>query len=325
MCEKLEHFKCKSKIIGHRGAKGIVLENTLESVIYAIENCHVDGIEIDIQLTRDRTLVVYHDNIFDRLVMKDDFYFEKICGKAVKNIQWWHFYNSKLINSAGRVFKLNKLEDFLYHPVLINSDVLINLEIKDNMVCEPLFDLLLELWEDEIYSPDRFLISSYNIKSVKYFSELRFELFDEFSRNFLKKMDNLKDFSKFYFQKIEEEKSKIDEFGKSYQIGWVIDDESLMNNNVKNLKDLLKCYLCTVTLETHSEIKDENLSLLSLLLDTIVIDKSMINKELIDFIHFLDLSIYGYTINNLDNFKNIENLIDGIITDIPHKLIPFLK
>lgn len=51
----------KSLIIGHRGAAGLALENTVES-INAAEKCNVDMIELDVRITADNYLVVCHDD-----------------------------------------------------------------------------------------------------------------------------------------------------------------------------------------------------------------------------------------------------------------------
>lgn len=48
------------KIIGHRGAAGLALENTLESIRSA-RKAGVDAVEIDVRLTRDKHLVLLHD------------------------------------------------------------------------------------------------------------------------------------------------------------------------------------------------------------------------------------------------------------------------
>lgn len=47
-------------IIGHRGAPNIAQENTLDSFDKAFQN-NVDGIELDVQLTKDNKLAVFHD------------------------------------------------------------------------------------------------------------------------------------------------------------------------------------------------------------------------------------------------------------------------
>ena len=48
------------RVIGHRGAAGLAPENTLAAVEKAIE-INVEAVELDVQLSRDGQLVVYHD------------------------------------------------------------------------------------------------------------------------------------------------------------------------------------------------------------------------------------------------------------------------
>lgn len=55
----------KPLIWGHRGASGYAPENTLPAFQKAIE-LGADGVELDIQLTKDRELVVCHDETVDR-------------------------------------------------------------------------------------------------------------------------------------------------------------------------------------------------------------------------------------------------------------------
>jgi glycerophosphoryl diester phosphodiesterase len=52
--------------IGHRGAAGHALENTVAAVRYALA-CGVDLVEIDVQELKDGSLVVFHDKLLDRL------------------------------------------------------------------------------------------------------------------------------------------------------------------------------------------------------------------------------------------------------------------
>jgi glycerophosphoryl diester phosphodiesterase len=54
-----------TKIYGHRGAKGSYPENTLLSFKKAIEQ-GVDGLELDVHLTKDGEVVVIHDETLDR-------------------------------------------------------------------------------------------------------------------------------------------------------------------------------------------------------------------------------------------------------------------
>jgi len=51
--------------IGHRGARGLVNENTMESLLKAIE-LGVDDVEFDLQRTRDNVFVIMHDPTVER-------------------------------------------------------------------------------------------------------------------------------------------------------------------------------------------------------------------------------------------------------------------
>lgn len=53
-------------IYAHRGASGYAPENTLRAFELAAD-MHADGVELDVQLTRDGRLVVFHDETLDRV------------------------------------------------------------------------------------------------------------------------------------------------------------------------------------------------------------------------------------------------------------------
>lgn len=50
-------------IYGHRGNEKEYVENTMEAII----NCPYDGIEIDVRFTRDRVIVLHHDELYKRI------------------------------------------------------------------------------------------------------------------------------------------------------------------------------------------------------------------------------------------------------------------
>ena len=63
----------KSSIIAHRGIYNniTIYENTMESIMYAVKNNLI--VEIDVRLTSDNELIVYHDEDAGRLIkLKDD-------------------------------------------------------------------------------------------------------------------------------------------------------------------------------------------------------------------------------------------------------------
>jgi glycerophosphoryl diester phosphodiesterase len=52
-------------VIGHRGARSLATENTLEG-IKAAARCRADQVEVDVRLSRDGSLVLMHDETVDR-------------------------------------------------------------------------------------------------------------------------------------------------------------------------------------------------------------------------------------------------------------------
>lgn len=63
--KKMANTAHKIKRIGHRGVAGYCPENTFPSYDRAIE-MGADYLEIDVQLSKDRRLVVIHDSLVDR-------------------------------------------------------------------------------------------------------------------------------------------------------------------------------------------------------------------------------------------------------------------
>ena len=55
-----------TKIFAHRGASAYAPENTVEAFALAMEQ-GADGIELDVQMTKDGQVVVIHDETIDRV------------------------------------------------------------------------------------------------------------------------------------------------------------------------------------------------------------------------------------------------------------------
>ena len=106
-------------IIGHRGAKGHVAENTLPSVAKAME-LGVDGIEIDIFLCKSGELVVFHDKKLDRLT------------NAQGYIESLEYDSIKRISVLGQ-YKIPTLDEVLE---LIDGKVFLNIELE--FACFPI-------------------------------------------------------------------------------------------------------------------------------------------------------------------------------------------
>lgn len=58
-----------TRLLGHRGARGEILENTLAGFQHAkrLHKHGLTGIELDVQLTADGRLIVFHDDTLERM------------------------------------------------------------------------------------------------------------------------------------------------------------------------------------------------------------------------------------------------------------------
>lgn len=85
------------KVVGHRGAAGEEPENTIRSIMRAIE-CGVDFVEVDVRSTKDGVLVLLHDETLDRTTNGSGLLRE-------------HTFNEVWNLNAGKGEKIPKVED----------------------------------------------------------------------------------------------------------------------------------------------------------------------------------------------------------------------
>jgi len=114
-------FYSKGKLIkiGHRGAPSISLENTLDSFQKAIE-AGMDGVELDVQFSADKKLVVYHN-----------WWLETKSGKS-ELIQNLSYSDMRKISINGN--KKNKIPLFTDVLDILNKKCIINIEIKSTQI-----------------------------------------------------------------------------------------------------------------------------------------------------------------------------------------------
>lgn len=145
-------------IFGHRGAAGTYPENTMVS-FQAAERFGADGIELDVQFTKDRKIVVIHDETVNRTTN----------GKgAVQN----YLYEDLRALDASYTFydkvgacRIPLLEEVL--EWLETNNLFLNIELKNNKV--PYRGL-----EEEVITlvrkynmEERIILSSFNHYSMK--------------------------------------------------------------------------------------------------------------------------------------------------------------
>ena len=179
------------KIYGHRGARGNLPENTLESFSFLFEN-KINAFETDVLISKDLIPVITHDFYLDINMTKDsnknwitddnikiyDLKYEEILKYEVGSINKLSRYGRRFLNQKSLPNqKIPKLSDIFD---LINSngieDVVLNLEIKsspveDNLTPPP--DEMVSIINKEIEKSklsEKILISSFDWRILKEFS-----------------------------------------------------------------------------------------------------------------------------------------------------------
>ena len=99
------------KIIGHRGAAGLALENTLESIKAAIE-AGVDAIEFDVRITKDGKLVLSHDRDLGRVSKKS----ANITESSLAILRQVRLNNGKAILTLAEAIKNTKEIPLIMEP-----------------------------------------------------------------------------------------------------------------------------------------------------------------------------------------------------------------
>jgi glycerophosphoryl diester phosphodiesterase len=100
-------------IFAHRGASDARLENTLPAFLHALER-GADGVELDVQLTRDGEVIVFHDADLLRLAGRHE---------RVENLSWDELSQVVLLRGG----KIPRLSDLL---AVWPTDRWLNVELK---------------------------------------------------------------------------------------------------------------------------------------------------------------------------------------------------
>ena len=110
-----------TKIWAHRGASGYAPENTLESFELAIEQ-KADGIELDVQMTKDGELVVIHDETIDRTGNGTG----RVQDHTLKELKALNFNKTHPEYASAKIPTLREVYE-LVKP----SGITVNVEMKD--------------------------------------------------------------------------------------------------------------------------------------------------------------------------------------------------
>ena len=207
----------KSSIIAHRGIYNniTIFENTIESIMYAVKNNLI--VEVDVRLTLDNELIVFHDSDAGRMLrLKDD----------INTLN----YQELLYISPYHIPTLKEVLD------KIDSKVPIIIEVKeDNKIIR---NKLLEILKDY---KGNFAIQSFIYDAVKFYKKKKYIIGlligKTKNRNLLK--ENLSiDFINIIYDTIDKvEASKLKE--KYFLIGYTIDNREDVETYIKVFNNLI--------------------------------------------------------------------------------------
>lgn len=138
------------KIFGHRGAAGLVAENTLESVKEAL-HFKVDGIEIDIHQCRSGELVVIHDETLERTTNGKG----EVSDFTLQELRQF---------STEEGFLIPTLQEVL---ALIDGRSELNIELKGKHTALPTLQLLDEYISNSNWQNADFILSSFDHQQLR--------------------------------------------------------------------------------------------------------------------------------------------------------------
>jgi glycerophosphoryl diester phosphodiesterase len=142
-------MKINNKIIAHRGVHNNkeIPENSLLSFKEALNYNY--PIELDVQLTKDNILVVFHDSNLKRM-----------CNKNIniKDINYSDLENINLLNTSEKIPTLKEVLN------LINNKVLLDIEVKNTKKITKTCTILL----NELSNYNNYILKSFNPYIVRY-------------------------------------------------------------------------------------------------------------------------------------------------------------
>lgn len=151
-----------TKVWAHRGASAYAPENTIPAFRLAMEQ-GADGIELDVQLSRDGKLMVIHDEWVDRTSNGKGRVVDMTCQELKK----LDFSNGMADYAFARIPTLREV-----YGLLRGSAMTVNVEIKYGEVQYPgIWDKLIQL-EREMGMQGRVMYSSFNHYVLKKIREL---------------------------------------------------------------------------------------------------------------------------------------------------------
>lgn len=151
-----------TKVWAHRGASGYATENTLSAFELAVTQ-GADGVELDVQLTKDNKMVVFHDETLDRVTNGTGFLKDYTLEELKK-------MNCKNRFSSDENLKIPTLDEV--YELLSPTGLTVNVELKTGVFqyygIEEMALRVAKKWKME----DKVIYSSFYHPSIMKIKEL---------------------------------------------------------------------------------------------------------------------------------------------------------
>lgn len=151
-----------SKIIAHRGYSGKFPENTMLAFTKAVEY-GAQGLELDIQLTKDGEVVICHDEKIDRTSNGQGY----IVEHTLEELKQYEFRNNMtdLEDETEENIKIPTLVEFL--DWFQTTDLMVNIEFKTSYIAyDGIVEKTIDLVKERSLN-ERVIFSSFNHETIK--------------------------------------------------------------------------------------------------------------------------------------------------------------
>ena len=155
------------KILAHRGASGYAPENTRASILEALKR-GCDGFEIDVQLTKDNKVVIFHDWSLERLSNKNGF-LKNYTLDNLKTLDIGSWFSKEF--SGEQIMTLEEILDIIPKEKLLNIEIKVRHGEINNIEEE-----VIKILEKYSRINNNLIISSFDHRIVKKVKEMKPEI-----------------------------------------------------------------------------------------------------------------------------------------------------
>lgn len=146
------------KVWAHRGASAYAPENTMEAFILA-NQYGADGIEIDVQLSKDGEIVVIHDEKIDRTSNGKG----KVRSYTLAQLRTFNYNRTQPAHFHAKILTLREVLEYIRDK----TDMSVNIELKTGVYFYPGIEEKTVAMVHEMGVADRVIYSSFNHYSIR--------------------------------------------------------------------------------------------------------------------------------------------------------------